>query len=836
VLRSITPAASAASGSRAETDAEASSRLETLIYVGALAVVAIVFCAAFIPYCTGLNWSDSDFTGWDYPIADRMSFAHRLYDAGVHTPIPPLSYVIVKLAGLGHPVWTTEMSVIIACQMLIALMFVLGGAAVFGRWPAFVGGIAGLGFFAGFSKTIAYDATAQLFAALAGLAIAAYVSAQRAGDRRATIWSAVAAGLGAAGGLLCKQSLGLFLVPAMFLAVGLLGSGDRYKRFVPLALAILGWTAALIIAMAPWVNITGMFTVGILGGAETKGGSAHLIPLFLEFVRYGALTIAIFAIINGMMQSKPQPSEIAPDLASAPTPHRDMTILGIGVGALLLLAFAVALPWPQDRFALLNWAVVELKWVGDYGCPLILWATLFLSMREGLWPTHWRFPRGAPAAAVSIVYLAAAVGMSLSVLNFRWTEDNNPLIMSSIALAAAYIAAGRRPQNLRIALSWFAAAMFVVAGWSVSRIHFFVASHSNWPSTEFVALGGASTRPEDDPWREVAHLIKATLRPTQTAIVLPEDPHTEALFERPRPPLQSGVIFVDTLQADDEKADREILAQNLPSIIVIGPTLVWHQWFHALRRGSPAEQFIDWVTRSVIPAHYDMIAQYRLAPAQYISKGDLVKVYRLRDDPSSVSPAGNSSASWLKLAPGTSAYARGDGDGATQATVCDSPESYANFAAGAGRGGCHEVAQGDVLTVGRPVGTLDQDGTKTTIVAVNDAAGATLGVIDASRLRPRIPVGTMLETAGSDGQAPRLWYDREQSLLSWDSYLSSPAQFISPGLDVEVLDQHAYDGAADVYVKILTGDRAGTMGWTSDLTLPSAAVPTDHFAVASEGS
>ena len=168
--------------------------------------------------------------------------------------------------------------------------------------------------------------------------------------------------------------------------------------------------------------------------------------------------------------------------------------------------------------------------------------------------------------------------------------------------------------------------------------------------------------------------------------------------------------------------------------------------------------------------------------------------------------------------------------------MCDSPESYTNFAAGAGRGGCREVAQGNILTVGRPVGALDQDGTKTTIVAVNDAGGATLGVIDASRLRPRIPVGTLLETGGTDGQGPQLWLDREQSLLSWDGYLSSPAQSILPGLGVEVLDQHPYDGAADVYVKVLTGDHAGTIGWTSDLTLPRSVVPTDRFAVASEGS
>ena len=452
MLRTLSSRGSAVSTSRAETDAAKSSRLETLIYVGSLAVVAIVFCAAFIPYCTGLNWSDSDFTGWDYSIADRMSFGHRLYDAGLHTPIPPLSYVIVKLAGLGHPVWTTEMSVIIACQMLIALMFVVGGAMVFGRWPAFIGGLAGLGFFAGFSKTIAYDATAQLFAALAGLAVAAHVSAQHAGDRRAILWSAVAAGLGAAGGLLSKQSLGLFLIPAMFLAIGLLGSGDWFKRFAPLALATLGWTVALVLAMLPWVNLAGMFTVGILGGLETKGGEGHLFPLFLEFVRYGALTIAVFAIINGMMQSKGRSSEGPADLATAPTPHRDMTLVAIGAGALLLIAFAVALPWPQDRFGLLNWIVVELKWLGDYACPLILWATLYVSMREALWPTHWRSARGAPASAVSIVYLAAAVGMSLSVLNFRWTSDNNPLIMSSIALAAAYIAVDRRPQKLRIAV------------------------------------------------------------------------------------------------------------------------------------------------------------------------------------------------------------------------------------------------------------------------------------------------------------------------------------------------------------------------------------------------
>ena len=329
--------------------------------------------------------------------------------------------------------------------------------------------------------------------------------------------------------------------------------------------------------------------------------------------------------------------------------------------------------------------------------------------------------------------------------------------------------------------------------------------------------------------------MKSTLGPTQTAIVLPEDPHTEALFERPRPPLQSGVIFVDTLQAVDEKADRDIFQHNLPSIIVIGPVLGWHAWFHGLRSGSPAEEFIDWVTHSVIPAHYDKIAEYTLPSAQYILKGDLLKVYRLRgDDSATVSATANrSSTAWLKAVPGTSAYVRGDGDGATQATVCDSTDSYVAFASGAARSDCRSLAQGDVVTVGNPVGTLEQDGTRTTIFALSDASGAVLGVIDASRLRPRIPVGTILETGGTDGQQPRLWFNREQSRLSWDGYLASPAQSISPGLSVEVLAQHPYDGGADAYVKILTGKLAGTLGWTSDLTLPSDLVPTDEFAVAS---
>ena len=44
-----------------------------------------------MPRCVDFNWSDDDFTGWDYSLANRMSFAHRLYDPGNHTPIPPLS-------------------------------------------------------------------------------------------------------------------------------------------------------------------------------------------------------------------------------------------------------------------------------------------------------------------------------------------------------------------------------------------------------------------------------------------------------------------------------------------------------------------------------------------------------------------------------------------------------------------------------------------------------------------------------------------------------------------------------------------------------------------------
>ncbi len=40
-------------------------------------------------------WNDREFSGWVAPIANRLGGGIRLYEDGLHTPLPPLPFVLV---------------------------------------------------------------------------------------------------------------------------------------------------------------------------------------------------------------------------------------------------------------------------------------------------------------------------------------------------------------------------------------------------------------------------------------------------------------------------------------------------------------------------------------------------------------------------------------------------------------------------------------------------------------------------------------------------------------------------------------------------------------------
>ena len=70
-------------------------------------------------------WMDSEFTGCVYPIANRLGAGHRLYEDGLHLPMPPLPFVLTHILSQGHAIWLTESVLIIVFQSLAVCVLYL---------------------------------------------------------------------------------------------------------------------------------------------------------------------------------------------------------------------------------------------------------------------------------------------------------------------------------------------------------------------------------------------------------------------------------------------------------------------------------------------------------------------------------------------------------------------------------------------------------------------------------------------------------------------------------------------------------------------------------------
>jgi hypothetical protein len=553
----------------------------------------------------------------------------------------------------------------------------------------------------------------------------------------------------------------------------------------------------------------------------------------------GVVSFVVFAIGTAMRQWRGE-AETGDAADDAPRTY-GLAFLALACGCLTALGFAMGMSWTAGGIPGVGPLLAVFGALGDHVGPLLMWGALYLSFTTAFLPRRRQIEAETQARAISIILIFAAVGMTLSVLEFRWTFDNNPLIMSSVALGQGFAGYLAQRVRLRILITAGAAALFVMAGWSAARTHLTWTYAATDPSPQFPELNGAKIRPDDDPWGKAVQDVKAWTLPTETALVLPEDPHTEALFERPRPPLRSGVMFVDTLQAADQIADQQTLAQNPPAVIIIAPVYAWRPWSAYLRRHSPLEQTIDWVTKTLVPARYYLAARYILPKAQWLPDGDTMLLYRLRapaPPPAAVPGPSAKLPAWLAPGPGAQAYLEDDGRGTVDATLCDSPQSYAAFAGGGSREHCSPYPRGTPVRIAAAAGSLDLDGSRTPLYDVASPAGQRLGVIGVERLRPLVPPHTILMARASGGTPPSFWLNRE---ISGDAPLRPPdapsgAATLQANTLVEVLYQGAYDGDADLFVRVLTGPRRGDMGWMTGLSLPYAGVSAGQFALAASAA
>lgn len=152
---------------------------------------------------------------------------------------------------------------------------------------------------------------------------------------------------------------------------------------------------------------------------------------------------------------------------------------------------------------------------------------------------------------------------------------------------------------------------------------------NSWP--EIAHLAGARLRPQAAGMRSLVSLVReATPGTGDEVLLLPEDPHVEAWFERPRPHLTSAITFVD--QYWDRYVDEDFrrLEARPPKVIVIGPRgfivgfdSLWGQ------RGHGVDRLITRVRTELIPGKYRRAREHGIV---FRGRPEVMDVYVRLDD------------------------------------------------------------------------------------------------------------------------------------------------------------------------------------------------------------
>lgn len=230
--------------------------------------LAFVAAGALVVPCHWIPLAlDPEFTGWVAPVAARFADGMRLYADGGHSPLPPLSFVVAYLVGIGHPIWWHESISNYVCQCIAVVFVYLSAGRILPRWPALLVALGTFGIFLGIGKSLLYDSLTQAAVGCVGYAML------RWSESREARW-ALLAGVVAALAVLTKHNTG----GAALAGAALVTLARRDIRgLVMVGFAAATTAAVTLVAMAPLVDTPGMWSDVVRHGSEPKGGTATLI-------------------------------------------------------------------------------------------------------------------------------------------------------------------------------------------------------------------------------------------------------------------------------------------------------------------------------------------------------------------------------------------------------------------------------------------------------------------------------------------------------------------------------------------------------------------------------
>lgn len=648
-------AAPSQSGSRQPPAGPTAEPRVSLLEVAILLALLVYLGLQIVPAHWTSIWLDREFTGWQTPVANRMARGLQLYEDTAHSPMPPLSFVALRLLTGGHGVWFSENLVNFVTQGLIVLLLYAGLAPYLPRPIPFLVALGTLAAFLSFGKTVYYDQLAQLWvAALAVLAVRALHPPR--GDstalfdtptpRPAGIPALAAMGLLSALAVLTKQNTGGGASIGVLVYLLLFPARLPWRIRCRQAGLYLASCAALFflvsLALAPFISVRGMIVDVFLTGSEPKGGPGPLLQALGRFALSTLMAGGVVGLPAGAvlyLRSRRRRGGPAPGASQggpagwASAPAGGFQIWAISGAALAGVAVCIVL-FRSEGLALLR------PYVGEAFLTLGLGGAVFIVTLARFFPRQLARPARDQASAIAgfaVVLLPPALLHSLSVSEFRWTVDNNPMIGASLAVlfAGAAWMLGALPTakasgTLQATLMAFLAFFVQLSIWGGMAVQLYSTSFctESWP--EIRHLRGARLRETAREMRSLVHRVRE-LAPDErndAVLLLPGDPNTEAWFERPEPALTSLIIFQDQYWDRYVEEDFRRLAANPPKVIVIGPRDAWPGFFDLWQKGYGAKRLIRKIEHELIPARYEHVAGHPIMFAGILEHMD---VYVRRD-------------------------------------------------------------------------------------------------------------------------------------------------------------------------------------------------------------
>jgi hypothetical protein len=614
-----------------QEDTTAGSFSETVILLALASAMGVYI----VPAHWSAIWADREFTGCVAAIANRIGEGQVLYSDQAHSPLPPLPFVLVYWLTRGQATWWWESFLNFVCQTTTVLVLYRLLSRYLPRPVPFVAALGTMPVFFSLAKVVLYDSSVQATVALmASAALSLTVPSSVGPDRRlrevgSTVWFRRIGwlSLATALSLLCKQSTaaGAALGAALLLLVLPASApvSTRLRSIASYGVATVALVVALLVVLSPYANVTGFVVDVILTGSEPKGGAAMLVENFRRILENigSYFTLGAFAEVGILVllgaRSLWRRADTSRQADGSGSGSRYLSVVGGFAGAIVGVVWLLSLPGPHGElptyspvFGFYPLHLLNLGLVLSVGSGIAL---LISSILRRFAPPVEVIALGALFA----VTFPAALFHSLSVPAFRWTYDNNPLIFAALAsvIFAVHCAVGGIFLGRSLARD-LAVAVFVLvteaALWTTLAAQMQAVSQcvDAWPEVRHLA--GAKMTKSADAARQLVHLVRELApQPTDSVLLLPEDPSFLAWFERPRPRLSSAIIFTDQYWERYVDGDYTHLASDPPKVIVIGPepsaTWVSKLWSHA------AFQLIERIKRDLLPR------SYRLAAVQPIS-------------------------------------------------------------------------------------------------------------------------------------------------------------------------------------------------------------------------